>query len=54
MIYPNDTHTLETPEQVAELLEALQSELEQEYEEPNPVLFQMPVAPKIYLEGITQ
>ena len=52
MIYPNDHNTLETPEQVAELLAALQSELEQEYKEPAPVLFEMPVAPRIYLSNV--
>ena len=49
-IYPNDHNTLETPEQVAELLAALRKELRQEYKEPAPVLFEMPVAPKIYME----
>ena len=51
MIYPNDHNTLETPEQVAELLAALQSELEQEYKEPKPVLFPIPPKTKRYYMG---
>ena len=51
MIYPNDHNTLETPEQTAELLSALRKELKQGYyKEPAQVLFEMPVAPKIYME----